>query len=276
MQPSPTRTAGPVPPDETRAVLDDVAGAGPWFALAPLPAAPGPEWERWDALYGPPGHGTDRLGARIDQVAVALDTDRRIAASIAVQGMAARLVSAPLATVALHGVLPGLDDLHRAPGAEDPWAPGIPCAPGTGAPAAVRTPDPRTDPAGAAEPLAHALAGLLDPLYAAVVQRASVSQRVLRGNAVSAVAGAARVLESGRRADRAAYLGVLSALVGHPALRGPLPAGATGRLLLLDDDDPATEWSYRRNSCCLYVKVPGGGTCGDCVLNGRGTRGSGG
>ena len=64
-------------------------------------------------------------------------------------------------------------------------------------------------------------------------------------------------------------LALLDALVDHPVLRGPLPSGATGRLLRLDDTDPDTEWAFRRRSCCLYVRAPGGGTCGDCVLAGR-------
>ncbi|MEU9111287.1 (2Fe-2S)-binding protein [Streptomyces sp. NPDC048483] len=25
--------------------------------------------------------------------------------------------------------------------------------------------------------------------------------------------------------------------------------------------------AYRRRNCCLYYRVPGMGTCGDCVLN---------
>jgi FhuF-like iron-sulfur protein len=26
--------------------------------------------------------------------------------------------------------------------------------------------------------------------------------------------------------------------------------------------------SFRRRSCCLYYRVPGGGLCGDCTLGG--------
>lgn len=245
-------------------VLSDVARIGPWFAVRTADGAV--ELPRWDALYARPGAGADPLSARIDQVAASLRTDRRVAASIAVQGMAARLVSMPFAAVALHGVLPALGDLRRDTAAEDPWAPVLPADP-----PAVATPDARADPLGAAGLLAEELAAThLEPLYAAVDARVRVSHRVLRGNVVSAVAGAARVLEATRRADRPAFLALLDALVGHPALRGPLPEGATGRLLRLDGTDPDTEWAFRRRSCCLYVRVPGGGTCGDCVLTGRG------
>lgn len=252
-----------VPAPAVTAALADVARLGPWFAVPELSAAPDPGWVRWDALYRDPGD-RDALADRIDAVAATLGAGRRAAASITVQGLAARLVSFPLATVALHGVLPDLSALHRRPGADDPWAPAL--AAGAGA---RRTPDPVADPAGAADLLAAELARAhLEPLYAAVSRRASVSGRVLRGNVVSAIAGAARVIEPVRRGARPALVGLLAHLVGHPALRGPLPADATGRLLRLDPADPDTEWSFRRRSCCLYLHVPGGGACGDCVLTG--------
>lgn len=277
---SPGRT--PVPAPAVTAALADAGTLGPWFAVPVLPAAPAAGWVRWDALYAPPGPA-DPLTDRIEAVAAALRSGRREAASIAVQGMAARLVSFPLATVALHRVLPDLEAVHRRPGGGDPWAPGLiqtgaDRADGEGGltgadglgPAGFRTPDPVEDPAGAADLLARELAERhLEPLYAAVRERVAVSERVLRGNAVSAIAGAARVLEPVRRAARPALVGLLAALVGHPVLRGPLPDGATGRLLRLDPGDPDSEWSFRRRSCCLYVRVPGGGACGDCVLTGR-------
>ncbi|MEV1292028.1 (2Fe-2S)-binding protein [Pseudonocardia sp. NPDC049635] len=260
MQPSHPTEARPVPPDATADVLADVARIGPWFALA-APAAPGRRG--WDELYAPPGSGADPLTARIEEVATALGTGRRVAASIAVQGLAARLVSAPFAAVALHATLPRLAGLRRDPDGPDPWAPVLPEL------AAVRTPDPRRDPAGAADLLARELAGAhLEPLYEAVTARVAVSGRVLRGNVVSAVAGAARLTDQARPDGRSAFLALLEALVDHPALRGPLPPGATGVVRR----DPAAGtglpggWAFRRRSCCLYVHVPGGGACGDCVL----------
>ncbi|WP_224391861.1 (2Fe-2S)-binding protein [Pseudonocardia sp. ICBG1293] len=255
---SPERVSG----ERVGAVLADVAAIGPWFAV-PTPAAAGSV--RWDALYDPPVPGRpDPLGTRIDEVATALGGDRRVGASVAVMGLAARIVSMPFAAVALHGVLPSPGELRRDPGADDPWAPGLP-----GGAGGVATPDVADDPAAAADLLARALADThLEPLYAAVTARAVVSPRVLRGNVVSSIAGAARVMEAVRRPDRRRYLALLDALADHPALRGPLPSGATGRLVRLDDD-PDTEWAFRRRSCCLYVRAPGGGTCGDCVLAGR-------
>jgi ferric iron reductase protein FhuF len=32
--------------------------------------------------------------------------------------------------------------------------------------------------------------------------------------------------------------------------------------------EPDRHWSFRRRSCCLFYRVPGGGTCGDCILTG--------
>lgn len=265
-----TPAAGPPPSSPDRvsgervaAVLADVATIGPWFAVA-TPAASGTV--RWDALYAAPvAGGPDPLGRRIDEVTTALGGDRRVGASVAVMGLAARIVSMPFAAVALHGVLPSLGELRRNPGAADPWAAALPA--GT---TGVATPDVAVDPAGAADLLARELADAhLEPLYAAVAVRAAVSPRVLRGNVVSSIGGAARVMEAVRRPDRRRYLALLDALVDHPVLRGPLPSGATGRLLRLDDTDPDTEWAFRRRSCCLYVRAPGGGACGDCVLAGR-------
>ncbi|MGW5694872.1 (2Fe-2S)-binding protein, partial [Streptomyces asiaticus] len=48
----------------------------------------------------------------------------------------------------------------------------------------------------------------------------------------------------------------------HPPLRD---AGTLGTAPL----------GYRRRTCCLYYRVPGGGLCGDCVLREAPGRGSG-
>jgi ferric iron reductase protein FhuF len=63
---------------------------------------------------------------------------------------------------------------------------------------------------------------------------------VLAGNAASALVGTARVLGWGwPLAERALARGWLAG-----ALAGS-----------------------RRTTCCLYYRVPGGGLCGDCVLD---------
>lgn len=235
-------------PVDVRAVLDDVARVGPFFAFEI--AEPG-SWTPLSDLHDRPGP----LGDRIGRVRETLGSDDRVAASIMLQGLVARLVAAPLAAVVLHGVLPDPAGLARRPDGDDPWAPGLLDATGT------RTPDPVRDPAGAAAVLsAELLDGQVAPLVDAVRGLVPVSGHVLWGNVASSLAGAGRVLDPARPGVRPALLGVLDALLATTALTG------TGRLLRLEDDRPDTDWAFRRRSCCLYYRVPGGGTCADCVL----------
>ncbi|TCK21018.1 (2Fe-2S)-binding protein [Pseudonocardia endophytica] len=247
-----------MPTDTSRAgvgsVLADVALLGPFFELATPGTDDRDDWVPFARLHTDPGP----LGERIARVAAALGAGERVAASIAFQGLVARLVAAPLAAVVLHGVLPATDDLSRRPGADDPWAPGLPEVTG------VRTPDPVRDPDGAAALLSDGLVdGLVAPLVDAVRSLVPVSAHVLWGNVASSLSGAGRVLDPARPGARPALLGVLAGLMDRAPLAG------TGRLLRLEEDRPDTEWGFRRRSCCLYYRVPGGGLCGDCVLQGR-------
>ncbi|WP_425579292.1 (2Fe-2S)-binding protein [Streptomyces hundungensis] len=187
------------------------------------------------------------LSARVDTVAARLGApERRVAASIAHLGLAARLWSIALGPAVLHGVLPDLgaerlcwdgrrtspDDLLLTPGGPDREA--------------------------SAEALAQGVIdGHLAPLAEVFRRDTPVSYGLLRGNAGSALAGAVRELhgwarKSGRPevADRALALG--AELFEHPQLAD------TGTLLI----GPA----FRRRSCCLYYRCPGGGLCGDCVF----------
>nr|WP_239028340.1 (2Fe-2S)-binding protein [Pseudonocardia acidicola] len=104
----------------------------------------------------------------------------------------------------------------------------------------------------------------LGPLVAAVRAQVPISERLLWGNAASSVAAAKRLIGSSRpaAAERAAQVaaGVLA--------RGPF-AGAGERRPAVGAD---VGWTFQRRSCCLYYKVPGGGTCADCVLNLRAAR----
>jgi hypothetical protein len=81
---------------------------------------------------------------------------------------------------------------------------------------------------------------------------------VLRGNIASALAGAAGML-AGSFPDRAETAGQLTARV---LALGPLRG--TGEFVQPDASQPRR--FLVRRSCCLYYRVPGGGTCGDCVL----------
>jgi ferric iron reductase protein FhuF len=227
---------------DVRAVLADVAGIGPYFVVGTDPAeAADPTWRSVRALTTDP----EPLRDRIAHVRRTLGSDDRVAASIAFQGYAAALVSAPFAAVVLHGVAPALtpEALHWRPAASGPlrlWCP---------RPAAL--------PAG--ELAALLLDAHLAPLVEAVRAQVPVSETVLWGNAASAVAGAKRVLGTARPAAAARAAQVAAELLATGPLAG------TGELLAPSPPDVA--WTFRRRSCCLYYRVPGGGLCGDCVLH---------
>jgi hypothetical protein len=218
-------------------LLADVARIGPFFAFDAGPATPG---ER-------PLADPEPVRDRIAHVRGALGCEERVAASLAFQGFAARLVSAPYAAAVLHGALPALSPAtvrwHRAE--DGGWA-------------------PRTE---ASEPVAAGrlpglLDGLLSPLVAAVRGQVAVSERLLWGNAASTVAAAKRLLVVQRPAVADLAAATAEAVLAHGSFAG---AGE-----LLDPRDPDLVWTFRRHSCCLYYRVPGsGGLCDDCVLAAR-------
>ncbi|MFF0014272.1 (2Fe-2S)-binding protein [Streptomyces sp. NPDC005374] len=174
---------------------------------------------------------------RVRKVAHALNApEPRIAASIAHQGLAARLWSVALGCAVLYGHIPDLAPhrLHWDPDASAPddlWLDAVRPLPG--------------DAGAIADVVLH---GHLEPLTAALHAEYRLATGLLWGNAASALAGAARQL--GRRTDVSARARALAAeLLAHPLLAGTLD-GTT----------------LRRRSCCLYYRLPGGGVCGDCCF----------
>lgn len=229
-------TAGlhPVQSAEVTAALEEVGRLGPYFALGlGLPAGPG--WLPVRRLY----EDLRPLAGLSARVAAAIGTDEtRVAVSILVQGYAARLWSAALATSVRHGMVPDLD------------------------PDALLWRDHEgsvslhLDPVGGwrGERLDALLAQVvvaehLRPLVVAVRRLCSVSDRPLWDNIASALLGAARVLDGGPR--------------------GParLVAERVWRRSCEPDDASALFRTGRRATCCLYYRVPGGGVCGDCVFS---------
>ncbi|WP_455353360.1 (2Fe-2S)-binding protein [Streptomyces sp. SYSU K217416] len=220
-------------------------GDGPYVPLARVYApepGPGDGPGRGDE----PGDGRGALGVRVELVAERLRApERRVAASIAHLGLAARLWSVALGPAALYGEIPDLDpaglfwDPHRT------------------SPDDLVLAAPRVLP-GTADSVREAVQyGHLVPLAAALRRECRISERLLWGNAGSALAGAARELgvwaaRQGRPevAERAAALA--RELFSHPDLRSTGVPGAQ---------------SYRRRSCCLYYRCPGGGLCGDCAFD---------
>lgn len=229
-----------------RAALRELAGLGPFFEMSADPTPwIDPTWRPCRELYTDP----EVLGARIELVARSLGTtEPRVAASIACLGLAARLVSPVLAVAAGYALVPRWtpDSLHWRPVAGGPlplWesAGSIAHAGADGLPAAV------------AEVLVEPhLAALVEATRAVV----SVSTRVLWGNAASALVGAAGLVGRARPAAAHRAAEVLDGVLATAPLAG------TGHF--------ESRWSFRRRSCCLYYRVPGGDTCGDCVLATRG------
>lgn len=90
----------------------------------------------------------------------------------------------------------------------------------------------------------------LDPLAAALRRLGPISSGLLRGNAASALLGAARVFDSGG-ATTAGWL-LARDICTDPRLSTAVRFSDTG---------------YRRTSCCLYYRTPRSGLCGDCALS---------
>ncbi len=182
---------------------------------------------------------------RIEKVGQVLHAPEvRIAVSVAQQGLAARLWSVALGCAALYDRIPDLDPrlLHWDPDGSAPddlWLSAV-----------------RPLPADAETLADVVLRGHLQPLTESLHARHRVAKGLLWGNAASALAGAARQLETwarthGRSAAGARARQITAGLLAHPLLAG------TGIL---------TGTAFRRRSCCLYYRAPGGGVCGDCCF----------
>ncbi|MGW6461372.1 IucA/IucC family C-terminal-domain containing protein [Streptomyces sp. NPDC055078] len=198
------------------------------------------------------------LTLRVDLVAARHSTpERRVAASIAQLGLAARLWSIALGAAALYGELPDLDPdrLHWAPDRSIPddlclSAPGAP-------PAAQARSSARALPATAATIREAVQYAHLAPLADALNRDTRISHRLLWGNAGSALAGAVRQIDDWARqggADRGAVArradALAAELLTHPDLSGTVRGPR-----------------MRRTSCCLYYRAPAGALCGDCVFD---------
>ncbi|TWF75867.1 FhuF-like iron-sulfur protein [Pseudonocardia hierapolitana] len=214
---------------DVRALLADVAGLGPFFALGPGTG------ER-------PLADPELVRERIAHVGGALGCDARVAASLAFQGLAAQLVSAPYAAAVLHGAVPEL-------GATSVWW-------GRAADGGRTL---RTDATAlvGVDALPALLDGLLEPLVGTVRAHVPVAGRLLWGNAASTVAAAKRLLVVQRPAVARRAADVAEAVLTH--------GGFAGAGELLPPRAPDLVWTFRRRSCCLYYRVPGGGLCDDCV-----------
>ena len=164
-------------------------------------------------------------------------TDLRIGASLVHLGHATRLWSPVLACALAHGVIPDLDDLQRADDG-----------------AQLRMPEPT---GMAVQDISAEL------LYRIVVQqhmqpfaaglRVKLAPALLAGNIASALVGASRALLAARPDLRARIVEITDSLLDTGVLSG---SGAiTGSHL-----------GFKRDSCCLFYRLPGRAVCGDCVF----------
>ncbi|MFY4717337.1 (2Fe-2S)-binding protein [Streptomyces sp. LaBMicrA B280] len=235
---------------------------GPFFALRTDPYGDPAGLPTLAAAYAPDGPG-DPLTARVRLVAHRLRApEPRVAASLAQQGLAARLWSVALGCAVLYGRLPDLrPGLLRwdigAAAPDDLWLTEVSPGPGDSATTAAAAATAAATTATAAALADAVLHGHLEPLGETLRAHYGIASGLLWGNAGSALAGAARELERWARAegrtDAAARTRALAGeLFAHPLLR------TTGT---------RTGIAFRRRSCCLYYRVPGGGVCGDCCFS---------
>lgn len=249
---------GGVIASRTAAALEQAALAGPYFAITR--DADELLWRPMRDLLEPAV-----LTENVDQVRRVLhertqvpmaDVDVRAAASTHALGLASRLVAPTLAAATLGGHVPELRlaDLRWQRVADGPVPVGVVAATGT---------DVATIPAAAAAMHRDVIDAAVAPLVSAFQATFALSPQVLWGNVASALAGAATMIgRSGRQArfdprQVARHVTATGALTGMGTWTYPTTRTATRT---------SDGLVFRRNNCCLFYKIPGGGKCGDCVL----------
>ncbi len=229
----------PADPGAVRAALAEAARAGPFFVLSV--GDDGRDWVPAGVLY------SAGLGDLIAATGASLGvTEPRVAAATVHLGYAARLWSPVLHCALRHAIVPDLAGL-RAGG-----TPSLRL--NLDQPRGWRAADPAGQAALAYRTVVH---GHLEPLRARLPVK--VAAGLLHGNAASAMTAALRLIAA-----------------VHPELGGPARALA-GNLLDTGVLRGAGELTgpgleFLRRSCCLFYRVPGGGTCADCPLPPRGAR----
>jgi siderophore-iron reductase FhuF len=223
----------PVPPERVEAALRRAGRSNPLLEFAPFEG----------------GTPADRLD--VDPLLAAVTgwlslKERRVAASLVVLGYSARLVGPSLALLLADGLLVDVNPARMR----------CAYAPETGFRLALDAPAAWAGPPAAllTQWSAAVVQHHLKPLIALVRARARVSERLLWGNVASGLVGTLRALHDRVPAEHAYAAG--RALLDTGPLRG------SGTLTLA-----VGQVTFRRTSCCLYYRIPGAGTCGDCCLN---------
>lgn len=242
------------PLTDADAALVAAARVGPYFAWQPHTGDPA--FRPLTELSDPTVLDT-RVGAARRQLARLggldpSDLPDRVVASTVFLGLAARLLSAPLAAAALAGAVPVPDParIHWRPVASGPL------------PISYETLAATTADLPAA--LADVVTTVVEPVLTAYRKRFVISEKVLWGNVASALGGAHTMITEAAPAHASRAAALIEAML----TRSPLAGTAT-----LHRPDPTRDrWFLVRHNCCLYYRIPGGGTCGDCVLTDRRSR----
>jgi len=210
------------------ATLRRARGISPFFVLDL--GRPGPEWLSGDALLT-----GDALKTTLDTIGTRYrTTEPRVAASLFFLSYTARLLCPTVAAHVLGGptpdIRPGNLWWHYDP------VDGL----------RVRLAEPITGPD---------VAESLEPVVEAIREVAPVARGLLWGNAASSMVGALRTIARTGTASAEECVELGERLFTRPPLLG---AG--------DFIQFPGEVAFRRRSCCLYYRLDGGGTCGDCPL----------
>ncbi|SON62356.1 hypothetical protein MSIMFI_03881 [Mycobacterium simulans] len=211
------------------AVLTEISSYGGFFALTVGGDAAG-----WHPLVQSYADGyADLIDATLTRYHT---TEMRVGASLVHLGHAARLWSPVLACVLGHGVVPDLSDLQRADDG-----------------ARLRLPEPVGEPVSPSPELLYRMVvqDHMEPFAAGL--RVTLAPGLLYGNIASALAGASQALLAARPDLRRPIVEITNDLLGTSCLAGSGVITSDG----LD---------FKRRSCCLFYRIPGGGKCGDCPL----------
>ncbi|GHH69118.1 hypothetical protein GCM10017673_19090 [Streptosporangium violaceochromogenes] len=225
----------PAPPESILTALRKAAELGSFFVIDI-----GADGTGWHSVHSDYACGfTDPVEATATRYGTG---EPRIGASIAQLGHAARLWSPLLAAVLGHGVVPDLRRLERA---DDGPRLRLPVASGWHAGPEDHVTDLMYD---------MVVRGHLEPLAAGL--RVKVASGLLYGNAASALAEAGRAIAAARPGLAVPAARLATALLGRGALTGKGAITSPGLM-------------FRRTTCCLYYRVPGGVKCDDCALAGK-------
>ena len=228
------------PRDQVVAALAELSTVSPYFAVS-TGVVEGGDWRPVAQLYTDPA----LLAAAVAGVGERIGApDHRVAASTFYLGFAARLWSIGLGGLVEHGLLLDLDpdELRYTE---------------SGGSIRLHLANPVAWQGSGLEALLadEILRRHLSPLAAAVRRLGPISEKLLRGNAASAVLGAARALHRHRGAQ----------LSTEPCWELARTVCADERLYeTIRFNDSGTD--YRRTTCCLFYRTPGGGLCLDCAL----------